>query len=283
VIIPVFNAVAYIPDLFASLAMQEWTGSWEVIVADNGSTDGSIRLIESYRDRLPALAILPAYEARGSAYARNVGARHSRGTSLLFVDHDDVPGEDYIARMGDALRRYEFVCGRQEAERLNPEWTTRLRPSGQIDGPMMWNYDFLPYAAGGTIGIRRSLFESLVGFDESVALADCTDLCWRAQLDAGARLHFVPDAVLHYRYRQSLRGMFTQQMGYGRAEVRMYARYRSRGVQKIPLRRSLENWRRLIRHLPRLRYRAGRAWLATELGNRLGRIGGSLASRTLML
>ncbi|MDQ6749555.1 MAG: glycosyltransferase [Actinomycetota bacterium] len=283
VVIPVRNAESFLPELLDSLAAQQWEGSWEVVVVDNGSEDGSVELIERYRERLPALAMLEAVSGAGSAYGRNIGARGASATSLLFIDHDDVPGEGYVAAMGEALRDHEFVCSRWEVERLNPEWTRALRPSAQADGPMLWNYDFLPYAAGGTLGVRRAMFESVGGFDESVVTADCTDFCWRAQLQAAAELVFVPRAVMHYRYRQSLRTMFSQARLYGRAEVDMYARYRSRGIKPIPLRRSAQRWKEFIRHLPRLRYKAGRAWLFTELGNRIGRIEGSLAKRTIML
>ena len=89
--------------------------------------------------------------------------------------------------------------------------------------------------------------------------------------------------MLHYRYRHSLREMYKQQKRYGEAEVGMYARYRERGVEKIPLRRSLERWRRILRRLPALRHPAGRAWWFTEFGNRIGRIKGSLKYRTIML
>lgn len=283
VVIPVHDAEPYLPALLDALASQEWEGSWEVVVVDNGSRDRSLELIEGYRPILPNLTVVRATSGAGSAYARNVGTREAKGSSLVFIDHDDVPGEGYVAAMGEALRRHEFVCARWEVERLNPEWTRALRPSAQEEGPMMWNYDFLPYAAGGTLGVRRTVLEAVGGFDESVVAADCTDFCWRAQLGAGAELVFVPDALMHYRYRQSLRQMFTQARLYGRAEVDMYARYRSRGIAKIPLRRSAERWRSFVRHLPRLRYRAGRAWLFTELGNRIGRIEGSLAKRTIML
>lgn len=283
VVIPLYNAERYIGELLESLAAQEWDGDWEVVIADNGSNDRGVAIAESYGDRLPRLHIVDASSRSGSGHARNVGARVGEGSSLVFLDQDDVPGDGYVATMGEALRSHEFVCGRQEVEKLNPEWTRKQRPSGQYEGPMMWNYDFLPYAAGGTLGIRRSAFDAVGGFDEAVMVADCADLCWRVQLDHGADLTFIPDAVLHYRYRDSVRSMFKQQKGYGEAEVGMYARYRDRGVEKIPIRRSLERWRRILRRLPALRHREGRAWWFTEFGNRIGRIKGSLKNRTIML
>jgi GT2 family glycosyltransferase len=253
------------------------------VFVDNGSEDRSLELIEAARERLPALTVLRAVSGKGPAYARNVGVREARGTRLLFIDHDDVPGEGYVAAMGDALRQNEFVCGRWEIERLNPEWTRALRPSPQDEGPIMFNYDFLPYAAGGTLGMQRTLFDTLGGFDETVWSADCTDFCFRAQLQAGAKLVFVREAVMHYRYRHSLREMFSQARQYGRSEVDIYVRYREQGIGRIPLRRSMERWTQFLLHLTRLRYRAGRAWLFTELGNRIGRMERSLAKHTFML
>lgn len=282
VVIPLRDGAAYLPALLDSLAAQEWGGSWEVVVADNGSRDGGPELVARYGGSLPPLTVVPASGGEGSAYVRNVGAAAARGTSLVFIDHDDVVGEGYIAAMGEALRRHRLVCGRWEVEWVNPEWTYALQPSGQEDRPMLWNYDFLPYAAGGTLALRRELLDSIGGFDESVHYADCTDLCWRAQLDAGASLVFVPEAVIHYRYRQSLGAMFAQARRWGKAEVSMYARYRSRGLRSIPVGRSLRRWGFVV-HLRRLRHRAGRAWWATQLGNRLGRLEGSVVERTLML
>ena len=154
VVIPLYNAERYIGDLLDSLAAQEWDGDWEVVIADNGSSDRGVEIARGYRARLPRLRIIDASSQSGTGYARTTGVRAAEGDSLVFIDDDDIPGEGYVAAMGEALRSHSFVCGRQEVEKLNPEWTRKQRPSGQYDGPMMWNYDFLPYAAGGTLGIK---------------------------------------------------------------------------------------------------------------------------------
>jgi glycosyltransferase involved in cell wall biosynthesis len=282
VVIPVYNAEPELGALLDSLAAQAWDGAWEVVVADNGSTDGSMEIAESYRDRLPGLQILDASDRPGVSHARNVGVAAAGGSSLLFIDDDDVAGEGYIAAMAEALRGQDFVCARWDVDRLNPYWTRALRPSGQSEGPMIYNYDFLPYAAGGTLGITRRAFDAVGGFDESIVYGGCVDLCWKVQLETGANLGFVPNAVIHYRYRGTLREIFAQARSWGMDEVALYTRWRDRGVEKIPLRRSLQRWQFVI-HLRRLRHTAGRAWWATELGNHLGRIQGSLKYRSLML
>jgi glycosyltransferase involved in cell wall biosynthesis len=282
VVIPLYNAEAYVGALLESLARQRWDGAWEVIVADNGSTDRGVEIVESYRDRLPGLRIVDASAHPGVSHARNAGIAAAAGSALLFIDDDDVAGEGYVAAMGEALRARDFVCGRWDVDRLNPYWTRALRPSGQSEGPMTYNYDFLPYAAGGTLGIKRGLLEAVGGFDESIRYSGCVDLCWRVQLETGASLDFVPEAVIHYRYRSTLREIFGQARRWGIDEVEVYSRWRDRGVKPILVRRSLRQWKFVV-HVRRLRHPAGRAWWATQLGNRLGRIQGSLKHRALML
>ncbi|HKN94502.1 MAG TPA: glycosyltransferase [Thermoleophilaceae bacterium] len=282
VVIPTYNAEPHLGALLDSLAAQTWDGAWEVVVADNGSSDRTLEVAESYRDRVPGLRIVDASDRAGVSHARNAGVAAAAGSSLVFIDNDDLAGEGYVAAMAAGLREQEFVCARWDVDRLNPYWTRALRPSGQSEGPMTYNYDFLPYAAGGTLGITRRTFDAVGGFDESIVYGGCVDLCWKVQLDAGEKLGFVPDAVIHYRYRGNLRGIFSQARSWGMDEVALYSRWRGRGLQRIPLRRSLRRWKFVI-HLRRLRRAEGRAWWATELGNHLGRIHGSLKYRSLML
>ena len=85
VVIACYNAARTIGGQLESLARQEWSEPWEVIVADNGSTDGSAAIAEQYRSRLPSLRVVDASARRGQAYARNVGAKAARGVALAFV------------------------------------------------------------------------------------------------------------------------------------------------------------------------------------------------------
>jgi glycosyltransferase involved in cell wall biosynthesis len=64
VVMPVFNEAAHIESQLAALAMQEFSGEWEVLVADNGSTDGTPRVVQAWSDRLP-LQLVDASARRG--------------------------------------------------------------------------------------------------------------------------------------------------------------------------------------------------------------------------
>lgn len=104
VIIPCLNAERTIGEQLAALAAQRWSERWEVIVADNGSTDGTLEVVRRFAGRLPELRVVDASQRRGSGYARNRGAAVARGEWLAFCDADDVVAPGWVAAMGRRWR-----------------------------------------------------------------------------------------------------------------------------------------------------------------------------------
>src|SRR5207247_311145 len=102
---------------------------------------------------------------------------------------------------------------------LNAPWLRASRRRAQANGLQEWGY--LPMAAGCSIGITRSTFLDLDGFDEGMHYAEDVEFCWRAQ-QAGVPLHFVPDAIIHYRFRDRPRAIYRQARGYGRGAAVVY-------------------------------------------------------------
>jgi GT2 family glycosyltransferase len=274
--VPCFNAAATLGEQLAALARQRWEGPWEVIVADNGSTDGSAAVAEGFRAALPGLRLVAASGRKGPGHSRNAGAAAAAGEALVFCDADDVVGEGWLAAMGRALSEHGFVAARYEASRLNPPEAVAARGLHQHDGLNAYTYPpFLPHAGGGGLGIRRRLHEAVGGFDEELPALEDTDYCWRVQL-AGTPLRFVPEAVVHVRYRRDLSGAFRQAFRLGLWNVGLYRRYRSRGMPRLPLRRGLGRWAKLLATAPRLLTARGRGGWIHQAGWRLGRLAGCL-------
>lgn len=280
VVIPCLNAADTLPGQLAALAAQQFAGEWEVIVADNGSSDGSRAVVESFRSRLPALRLADAGDRRGRAHARNVGAATASGNALLFVDADDEVAPGYLAAMAEALARHDFVACRYDSDSLNPEWARRTHTNPQRDGIARYDYpDYLPHAGGGGLGIRRALHEEVGGFDESMPALEDTDYCWRVQR-AGHPLEFVPEAVVRIRHRHDLAGMFRQGWRTGRYNVMIYRKYRPLGMPRLGVLPGLLRWGKLLLRTPLLLLtRAGRSRWAWQLGWRLGRLQGCLLYR----
>jgi len=220
VIIPCFNAADTIAAQLEALAGQHWSEPWEVIVSDNGSTDDSLKIVESYRERLPILRIVNSSDRQGSSHARNVGALAATGEVLLFCDSDDEVAPGWLADMGEAVFRHDFVTCRLDTEKLNAPWLQKSWKNGQRDGPMQFYPHYLPCGGSCCIGVKRSLHEAVGGFDESMFAMVDIDYCWRIQL-AGTNLHFVAHTAIYYRYPKRFGRMYSQMRGLGKNLVRM--------------------------------------------------------------
>ena len=111
IVIPAFNAEKTIDAQLEALSRQSWSGGWEVIVADNGSTDDTAEHVAHWEARLPGFRVVDASARRGAGHARNVGARAARGDYLLFVDADDVVQPGWLASMAEAAGRHPLIAG----------------------------------------------------------------------------------------------------------------------------------------------------------------------------
>jgi glycosyltransferase involved in cell wall biosynthesis len=280
VIIPCLNAGKAIATQLEALASQCWSEPWEVIVADNGSTDETRAIAELYRERFGNLRVVDASDRRGSGHARNVGARLALGEALAFCDADDAVAPGWVAAIGEALAKYDFVASRMEGEKLNPSWNSHSRGKPQQEGLSVVRYPpYLPHAGGSGLGVKRSVHELVGGFDEFLPRLVDTDYCFRIQR-AGVKLHFVSEAVIHIRYRDTLRGMFHQARLWAKHNVLMYKRYRLPGEKPVhPWREHAKNWRRLMQSLPQLRSPAGRARWIWRFGWQVGWLQGSIRYR----
>jgi glycosyltransferase involved in cell wall biosynthesis len=278
VVIPFRNAAPHFADQLEALASQDFGGEWEVIAVDNGSTDESRQIAESFLRGLN-VRIIDAREKVGAGYARNVGARCASAQKLLFIDADDEVAPGYVAAMAAALDRYDFVTSAFDHKTLNPEWVQNAH--GPVwrdpDDPLFVQWGVLPFA-GGSIGVSRSAFEAAGGFREDLPRMQDIAFSWEVQL-AGTPLHYVPDAVYRVRYRSSLFGLYRQGLAGGSTAPLLYRRYRSAGMERRTVVEMLKSWIRLVRQLSMARRKADLAPLALQLGRQVGRVRGSIRHR----
>jgi glycosyltransferase involved in cell wall biosynthesis len=269
VIIPCYNSEATLGAQLSALAGQICAFSWEVIVADNGSRDGTAAIAESFRDRIPGLRIVDASARRGAAHARNEAARHAAGAALLFCDADDEMAPGYLDAMGRALDAHDFVACRYDVVKLNRSWLAHARGiEGQGSGPAGgYCHPTLPYAGAGGLGIARHLHDRVNGFDttlQAMAGQEDTDYCIRVQL-AGTPLVFVPEAVMHVRFRDTIRGVFAQAWAWAESGAYVQRRYVPQESPPSLMRSVYDLARHLAWKLMRARTRADIAqwiWLA---------------------
>jgi len=200
IVIPAYNACQFLPESLESVFKQEYRPI-EVIVVDDGSTDGTYELLRS-RDDLRLIR----QENKGEAAARNAGITLAQGEWIAFLDADDVwlPGK-LTKQMGKALENpsagvifggfvQEYygqrgrVIGR---ERVTPGENMR----GQIYDEMLDRH----FIAMDTVIARRSLCLEVGGFPEDLRHSE--DFLFHMYCARITRYDFVSDPIAVYRFR----------------------------------------------------------------------------------
>jgi len=278
VIIPARNCVQTLAAQLDALAAQTYSGDWELLVVDNGSTDGTAALVERYRQRMDKLRLVPALGRQGRCYACNTGAAAARGDVFVFCDADDVAAPTWLAALADEVATHAVVAGAIEVDSLNQGAPQRPKPFNHARQPVL---EFLPYAIGANLAIARRAFEQVGGYDESLPIGGDIDFSWRLQLN-GFSLHDAPNAVMHYRYRETMQGFWRQIVTYAEIHARFYARFAPHGMPRSSFDVTLLRLRWLVRNLSCLfssdtQRRSQWIYFAAE---RWGRLRGSLRYRT---
>jgi glycosyltransferase involved in cell wall biosynthesis len=279
VIIPVRNGSDTIEEQLEALAGQTYGGAWEVVVADNGSTDDTRAVAERWAPRLPKLSIVDASERSGSSFARNLGAVSAAGDFLAFCDADDVVVPGWLDSLAAAARGFDAVTGRQDGSAINSEVVQSWRPP-RVEG--LPRSGFLPYAPSCNLGVWAAVFAATGGFDEEYPQSHDVEWSWRAQL-ASFTLGFAPGAVVNYRYRASPRGIARQAYVSGLDSARLYRDYRSHGLRRPRLTRTLRTWAWIVVRVPYLWSPARRGIWIRRAGESAGRLVGSVRFRVLFL
>jgi len=227
VVIKCLNGATTLPETLASLAAQVDAPAWELVLADNGSTDGTQGLFLDWAAHHPGMTarLVDTSARRGRAHCVNAGIRAAAGDRLLFVDADDTVEPGWLAGMARALDRHDFVASRLDTRRLNAAWVSELRKTDQHhDLPRLLHAPFCVHAGGATLGFHRHVFDALGGFDPTLQALEDDDFCVRAHL-AGFDLHLVADAVYNYRFRCEPREIYRQAREYAHARASIRQRY----------------------------------------------------------
>ena len=108
VIIPAYNVEAYLQDCLGSVAAQSF-GDWEAIVVDDGSTDGTGAIAETWAGKDERIRVLRQVN-QGLSAARNAGMELARGEYLLFLDGDDWLEKDALEVLGTEIEGEDVIC-----------------------------------------------------------------------------------------------------------------------------------------------------------------------------
>ncbi|MGQ4619773.1 glycosyltransferase [Nocardia sp. R7R-8] len=230
VVIPARNCVHLIDEQLTALAEQTFSGTYSVIVCDNGSSDG----LRAHLGRHPlnerlSLEYVDASGVRGAAHARNVGANRAHADFLAFCDADDRVAPGWLAALVESGRSADIVGTGGELALDHRHGITGVTMPGQ-DG---WTW--LPFVCAGSFGVWREVWLTLGGMDATLTTAEDCDFSYRAQL-RGFSIRLDPEPLFTYRMRATAPQNCRRGVAIGRGQVRIAARYHSSGHPPIRMR-----------------------------------------------
>lgn len=217
VIIPVFNKLELTRACLDSLHAHGQEASFEILVADNGSQDGTAAYLQAEQDRGRLRAVI-CPKNLGFAGGCNTGAAEARGRYLLFLNNDMEVGPDWLDPLVGTLD-HDPAVGVVGAKLLFPDGTIQHGGVALVDfqdGEHLLGGNHLSYRApgddpcagrpqqmqivtGACLLVRRELFEGLGGFDPEYWNGnEDVDLCLKA-VEAGWKVVYRPESrIVHF-------------------------------------------------------------------------------------
>ncbi|MBI2413419.1 MAG: glycosyltransferase family 2 protein [Deltaproteobacteria bacterium] len=210
IIIVNWNGMKFLPECLKSIFSQ--TASFEVVLVDNGSRDGSAEYVKK---GFPLVMVIEESENLGFAKGNNIGIAAAKGKYILTLNNDTMLEEGFLERLERAAESSDESIGMWAVKILSFDKKTidsvgglliyrdglakgrgRLeKDTGQYDSP---KEVFIPSACAGLY--RKSMLDAIGAFDEDFfAYCEDTDLGLRARL-AGFRTVNVPEAVVYHHY-----------------------------------------------------------------------------------
>ena len=106
IIVPVYNVEKYLSICLESILGQDYT-DYEIIAVNDGSTDGSLEILNKYKQKTKRLVVL-SQRNRGLGGARNTGIRNAQGEYLIFLDSDDYIDKSMLKETERVLSQYNL-------------------------------------------------------------------------------------------------------------------------------------------------------------------------------
>ena len=191
VIIPTYNRCPLLGEAVESVLAQS-AKEFELVVIDDGSTDGTAKALEKYGIRVR----LFSQQRSGVSAARNFGARQARGRFLAFLDSDDLWRAEKLAVQTTFMQQHPKcqICQTEEVwlrngARVNPR-LIHQKPSGDI---FLRSLE-LCLVSPSAVMMTRELFEATGGFDEALPVCEDYDLWLRIAVDH--RVALIPEPLV---------------------------------------------------------------------------------------
>lgn len=230
VVIPTFNRIDVLPEVLAALAAQDEAPPFEVVVVDDGSSDGTAELLRDYRPSYPFTSL--RQDNAGPARARNRGVAQASGRRVAFLGDDTVPSKGWLAA-------HHAAAARRPGEKLlgvigYTDWHPRMKVDPFLRYINEWGLQFgyaliedrenVPFNFLYTSNLslpRAALLEDPFDLRFPYAAWEDTELGYRLKAK-GLRLVYEPSAVTWHDHPTRLARFMNRQEKAGYSAVVFY-------------------------------------------------------------
>lgn len=201
VIIPSYNRAAYIEAAINS-ALDQTYGPVEVIVVDDGSTDGSYEKLQQWEERGKLVLLThPERRNRGQSASINLGIQQAAGSYIAILDSDDMFAKEKLADQVaflEANPETGMVYGQGHAVDADGNFLFKVPGDGhqELSDPNRLLLDCYMALPGGSL-VRRSVFETAGLFEESFRAGQDHDMAIRIM--EATRCAYLPKLAFYYR------------------------------------------------------------------------------------
>jgi glycosyltransferase involved in cell wall biosynthesis len=177
VVIPTYNRLKFLKEAVASVEAQKHC-DYEIIIVDDGSSDGTSNYLESLRGRVRTLH----QSHKGPSAARNLGARHAAGTYIAFLDSDDLWFPWTLLTFHEVIRLHKDVS-LISAATVEFEGDAPCYEQGRCITESFVDYfetaSNPAYVGSNAMVVKRSVFDRIGRFNEKMSVGEDLDLYFR--------------------------------------------------------------------------------------------------------
>ncbi len=222
VVLAVYNGAATVDDAARTVLAQTFE-DFELLLVDDGSTDGTARVLEALARGDARARVVTLPRNRGRSAARNAGIAAARGEYVAVIDADDAWRPERLSRQVEFMdaRPGLSLCGSWgliEKGGRALEWRQPVTPEA-VKGSVLWINPFIHCS----ILARRAALQEAGGYDESLHFSEDYDLYLRL-LARGSGAN-VPEFLVRYRYNEDPRYRARDERGKLRVRWRALRRY----------------------------------------------------------
>ncbi len=228
IIVPSYNRADEISELLASFKQLNFPRNrYELIIADDGSTDNTEYRVKQFQPSLPLVYLTQTNQGPGAA--RNLGMAHARGDVFIFVDSDCTVHPNWLTAIDETLHNDPHIDAFGGPDDCRSDFPPLLKAinysmtsfltTGGIRGHKQKKLGKF-YPRSFNMGLRRSVYEKIGGFG---SLRHGQDIEYSNRIIRnGARVVRIEQAVVFHKRRTSVKKFFRQVFNWGVARINLY-------------------------------------------------------------